>query len=228
MKRFVGIVLLSAGLALLAGQPASARENVALLYTSGAPQAEFAGAEIRLALEARGNGCLRGSLDDLAKASGNVRIVLAASADEAKRLATDLGLAPLKAPAAQSYAMRKKADGSRTTYAVLATDPTGAMYGGLDVAEAIRLGTLADLKDSDHAPHIERRGIKFNIPLDARTPSYSDAGDARSAITRCWAESSIAVTAAARYGPVSPTLTSPSRCNGFVHGFAHDMRNMQI
>ena len=52
------------------------------------------------------------------------------------------------------------------------------MYGGLDLAESIRQGTLADLKDSDHGPYIARRGIKFNIPLDARTPSYSDAGDA--------------------------------------------------
>jgi hypothetical protein len=178
MRRFAVIVLLPVGLALLDAQPASAKEEVVLLYKSGVPQTEFAAAEIRLALEARGNGCLRGSLDDLAKAPGNVRIALAASADEAKRLASDLGLAPLKAPAAQSYALRKKTDGGRTTYAVLATDSTGAMYGGMDVAEAVRLGTLAELKDSDHAPHIERRGIKFNIPLDARTPSYSDAGDA--------------------------------------------------
>jgi len=28
------------------------------------------------------------------------------------------------------------------------------------------------------APHIAQRGIKFNIPLDARTPSYSDNSDA--------------------------------------------------
>jgi len=53
-----------------------------------------------------------------------------------------------------------------------------SMYGGLDLAEAIRLGTLADLVDCDRSPFILRRGIKFNIPLDARTPSYSDAGDA--------------------------------------------------
>ncbi len=52
------------------------------------------------------------------------------------------------------------------------------MYGGLDLAEAIRLGTLSELKEVDRAPFIARRGIKFNIPLDARTPSYSDAGDA--------------------------------------------------
>ena len=34
------------------------------------------------------------------------------------------------------------------------------------------------LRDSDHTPYIAQRGIKFNIPLDARTPSYSDTGDA--------------------------------------------------
>jgi hypothetical protein len=178
MRRFAAIALLSAGMALLAAQAASAKEDVALLCKSGVPQTEFAAAEIRLALQARGDGCTQAGLDNLAKASGNIRIVLAASADEANRLAADLGLAPLKSQAAQSYALRKKTEGGRTTYAVLATDPAGAMYGGLDVAEAIRLGTLADLKDGDHAPYIERRGLKFNIPLDARTPSYSDAGDA--------------------------------------------------
>jgi hypothetical protein len=52
------------------------------------------------------------------------------------------------------------------------------MYGGLDIAEAIRTGTLNTLKDSDHTPHIKKRGIKFNIPLDVRTPTYN-AGE-------CW------------------------------------------
>jgi hypothetical protein len=52
------------------------------------------------------------------------------------------------------------------------------MYGGLDLAEAVRLGALEQLADSDHRPHIARRGIKFNIPLDVRTPSYSDNSDA--------------------------------------------------
>jgi hypothetical protein len=61
---------------------------------------------------------------------------------------------------------------------VVGSDANGAMYGGLDVAEAIRLGTLAELTNGEHKPFIARRGIKFNIPLDARTPSYSDAGDA--------------------------------------------------
>jgi hypothetical protein len=54
----------------------------------------------------------------------------------------------------------------------------GAMHGGLDVAEAVRLGTLEQLKPGEHKPFIERRGLKFNSPLDLRTPSYSDSANA--------------------------------------------------
>jgi hypothetical protein len=70
---------------------------------------------------------------------------------------------------------------------VTGADPAGAMYGGLDIAEAIRHGTVETLKDGEHRPHLERRGIKFNIPLDLRTPSYTDTGDAAQAnIPEVW------------------------------------------
>jgi hypothetical protein len=51
------------------------------------------------------------------------------------------------------------------------------MYGGLELAENIRLYGLSGVKDTEQKPFIEKRGLKFNIPLDARTPSYGDAGD---------------------------------------------------
>jgi hypothetical protein len=78
-------------------------------------------------------------------------------------------------------------DGNRRVITVRGTDETGAMYGGLDIAEAIRIGTIDSLQDSDHKPHIQRRGIKFNIPLDLRTPSYTDCSDAAQAnIPEMW------------------------------------------
>jgi hypothetical protein len=78
----------------------------------------------------------------------------------------------------QCYSIRiGQSNGQKIIY-ILTGDNTGAMYGGLDVAEAIRLGTTDQFTDSDHKPYLERRGIKFNIPLDLRTPSYSDMGDA--------------------------------------------------
>ena len=83
------------------------------------------------------------------------------------------------APAApESYRIRRQQSGGAVTYTVTGADPAGAMYGGLDLAEAIRLNTLDSVADSEHSPFISRRGIKFNIPLDLRTPSYSDSGDA--------------------------------------------------
>ena len=77
----------------------------------------------------------------------------------------------------QCYRILREGTGVR----VIGGDAIGAMYGGLDVAEAIRLGTVADLKPDEHRPFVAQRGIKFNIPLDLRTPSYSDGSDAAQA-----------------------------------------------
>lgn len=78
----------------------------------------------------------------------------------------------------QCYSIRIGNLNGQKVLFVLAGDNTGAMYGGLDIAEAIKLGSVDLLTDSDHKPYLERRGIKFNIPLDLRNPSYSDMGDA--------------------------------------------------
>ena len=61
------------------------------------------------------------------------------------------------------------------------------MYGGLDLAEALSLDMDDEIRDIDKSPFIARRGIKFNAPLDARTPSYSDNSDAAQAnIAEMW------------------------------------------
>jgi hypothetical protein len=171
----------------------AAGAQVELFYAAGKPQVEFASNEIRAALTERGDACLPHSLDALgtpgkAAAVDPTRIVLASSAEESRHVAETLGVDPLKTAAvAQSYAIRRQSDTGRITYTVLAADPVGAMYGGLDLAEAVRLGTLANLTDSNHTPFIAQRGIKFNIPLDARTPSYSDASDsAQQNIAEVW------------------------------------------
>ena len=74
---------------------------------------------------------------------------------------------------AQAYRLNRGPDG---TVVVTGGDASGAMYGGLDIAEGLRLGTLDELVSDRrlHTPHILDRGIKFNVPLDFRTPTYSD------------------------------------------------------
>jgi hypothetical protein len=75
----------------------------------------------------------------------------------------------------QGYAIRSVPNGRTMRLWVIGADSTGAMYGALELAETVRIaGTLKDVNDRLVNPHLSGRGIKFNIPLDARTPSYSD------------------------------------------------------
>ena len=60
---------------------------------------------------------------------------------------------------------------------IVAGDSVGAMYGAMELAEQIGLGGGRDaVHDIARKPYILRRGLKFNIPLDARAPSYDDTG----------------------------------------------------
>jgi hypothetical protein len=123
--------------------------GAALHYDQSIPQLQFAAGEIQSALRSLGSG------------SGTAAQIV-------------LEVSSAKTSTPQSYSIAKRG----TAYTVSGSDAVGAMYGGLDIAEAIRLGTLAEMSDQEHSPHIARRGIKFNIPLDVRTPSYSDCSDA--------------------------------------------------
>lgn len=59
---------------------------------------------------------------------------------------------------------------------VIGGDNSGLMYGGLELAEQLEL--YGEPREISTSPDLPKRGIKFNIPLDARTPSYDDTGDA--------------------------------------------------
>lgn len=67
---------------------------------------------------------------------------------------------------AQSDSIRVQNEGGRRIISVRGADAPGAMYGGLDIAEAIRTGALETLRDSHHKPHIAQRGIKFKVLMD--------------------------------------------------------------
>ncbi len=84
--------------------------------------------------------------------------------------AYELGMGP------QSFRIQKQ--GNRVI-SIIYGDSLGAMYGGLDVAEMITLGGgLQAVQEKARKPYVLRRGLKFNIPFDGRTPSYDDTGTA--------------------------------------------------
>jgi hypothetical protein len=100
---------------------------------------------------------MRFAADEIARVTGG------------KPLAVEVSLEIQSNGVAQSYRIER--DGAKIR--VIGGDAVGAMYGGLDIAEAIRTDALDSLKNSDHTPRIEQRGLKFNIPLDVRTPTYN-------------------------------------------------------
>jgi hypothetical protein len=156
-------------------------QSANLQYDPSLQPVSFAATEIRRAYAAHGQSLIENG------GAQPVQIVIAATSAKSNALADSLGVARLKETGPQSYAIRRAEKGGVTTIAVLAAGAPGAMYGGLDVAEAVRLGTLGALNSADHSPYIEKRGIKFNIPLDVRTPSYSDNSDsAQNNIAEMW------------------------------------------
>ena len=88
--------------------------------------------------------------------------------------------------APQSYDAQCSGQG----FSIRAADPEAAMHALLDLKDSIEAGGQAVLQSGLHAPYIQNRGIKLNVPLDARTPSYSDCGDsAQGNIAFMWEES---------------------------------------
>ena len=78
-------------------------------------------------------------------------------------------------------------DVADNTITVTGGDANGLMYGGFQVAEDITLYGIDGVRETQNTPSIAFRGIKFNAPLDMRTPSYSDAGDvAQANIENVW------------------------------------------
>ncbi|MBI4623204.1 MAG: carbohydrate-binding family 6 protein [Verrucomicrobia bacterium] len=166
--------LLSALLGACSSSAFAASALTLNVHPAAAGSVKFAAEEIRREASARGLTVTAGDASAPAPA-GTIRLTLAVAA------AAGTNAVP------QSYHIGVQRANGRVTITVRGTDAAGAMYGGLAIAEAIRTGTLESLQNSDHAPQIAQRGIKFNIPLDLRTPSYTDPSDAAQAnIPEVW------------------------------------------
>jgi len=116
--------------------------------------------------------------------------------DEVKSIATksackDLALALKESKKENAFNIEVKIDSTTynteefaikqegNTISVIGGDNIGAMYGLLELTEQVEFGKdLHALKEIHKKPFIKKRGIKINIPLDARLPSYDDTGDA--------------------------------------------------
>lgn len=77
----------------------------------------------------------------------------------------------------EGFCIRVTDNGSPIIW-VSARDQAGLMYGVLELTELLVLKSFQGIRNITQNPYMKMRGVKFNIPLDMRTPSYSDVSEA--------------------------------------------------
>jgi hypothetical protein len=176
-------------LALLGLSALSSAETVRLYFDPATPQIAFAAGDIKAALEKRNHTVRTHDLAALTEAGAGKKIVLAVAAD--KTVASMLsaqGGKPAAALGAQAYALRTTT-APDLSYWVLGGDANGAMYGGLQIAENISFSGFSGSFDSEESPFLLNRGMKLNLPLDRRIPTYVGrwtSNSAKKAIPHVW------------------------------------------
>jgi hypothetical protein len=158
---------------------AFAGEVVAIVYDQGNRTYTFAAKEMKNNLETTGYIVKMADIGDLSNVIAPDRVIITIrGTNEANNFLSLPGVAPLPSAFAQGYSVRKKSSSNYTDWYIIGADKCGALYGAQDLARSVQLYGFGSLTNSDKKPYVLKRGIKFNIPLDARTPSYSDNGDA--------------------------------------------------
>ncbi len=159
----------------------NAASNVTILADEQQPQIAFAVPELQAALAARGHTTSRAPLEKAAADAAGPRIVLGTLQDTAMRDALrGQGVTSSRSLKPEGFSLRKSSGAGKETYWVVGADSAGVLYGGLELAEVIRCSGLEAVQTVDQNPYMPLRGIKFNCPLDERTPTYSNHhGDAQ-------------------------------------------------
>lgn len=89
----------------------------------------------------------------------------------------------------QSFVIRTVSGHGGVSYFVIGGDETGAMYGGLELAERIYSDGWGAHYEISDSPYIRYRGMKLNMPLDRRIPTYVggwSSNSTRQAIPNVW------------------------------------------
>ncbi len=155
---------------------AQAQTPAALIYDPGVGAINFGSGDLKASLVQNGYSVTDLPLGDPASAKQSVRIIL--TTEDAKLP----GQPAAKGILREGYAIQSVVTAKTTNWWVIGKDAAGAMYGALELAETVQLANgLGGLTNRQTNPYLEKRGIKFNIPLDARSPSYSDDSDSAQA-----------------------------------------------
>jgi hypothetical protein len=168
--------------------------NALIHYDASAAPVAFAARDLEAALRTRGYAVEHRPLGEASRAptppraTAPLRIVFSKPDEASRRDPAGMAASPaLGELRAEGFWIRPLGSGEAREVWIIGADLAGQMYGGLELAEQIRAGGVGAVKPFSRNPYMALRGTKFNLPLDVRTPSYSDMSDsAQAAIADVW------------------------------------------
>ncbi len=164
MMRVATCLVVCVFISVLVTSPASAVE-VNIQFDPDVGQYTFAVQHLKQA-------CSGQSIECVLNKDAPFNIVLTTQGHELKRIKLSRTLPE------EAFALKRVGRGNKTTIYVIGGGHAGTMYGGLELAELITIKGIDNVKDVEQTPYMAMRGTKFNIPLDVRSPSYTDVCDA--------------------------------------------------
>lgn len=167
MTRIVTVFFMAISL-----QTAIYAQTVGIFFNSSVEQIKFAANDIKVALESKSFTIEMLPISSLNSTYANKKVVITLASDnivtgiltsEGGTLPTNLG--------EQAYGLRTTTN-PQTSFWVLGGDENGAMYGALELSESITANGLGGTYNKQESPFLLNRGMKLNMPLDRRIPTY--------------------------------------------------------
>jgi len=156
-----------------------AQSKVALFADSDSKQIQFAVDELQNGLNEKG---LKSVIMPVSK-TGQLNddeysiVLLNVSSKAGSQLLKGLKVDKINELKEEGFIVYKSGKNKKNVW-VLGKDEAGTMYGGLEVAEIIKVKGIDAVQNQFQNPYMKVRGTKYNIPLDMRTPTYTEPSDA--------------------------------------------------
>ncbi len=148
-------------------------EKVGVFYDKTVEQIKFSAIDVQKALVAKGYTVEMLPLASLKENYANKKVVITLANN--KVTSELLAVNNITVPSGlgeQAYSLLTIAK-PQTSYWVFGGDVNGAMYGGLQIAENITYDGFGGTYDETVTPDFKQRGVKLNLPMDRRIPTYS-------------------------------------------------------
>ncbi|MGB7396119.1 MAG: hypothetical protein WA913_17185 [Pricia sp.] len=145
--------------------------KIGIFYDSDSSQQTFAASSVQKAFEKHGYSVELKEIENLSRNYPFDKVVIALQSILDKGKFLDEVEKPISRQNEQSFAVRTIDDQSKS-YWIVGGDANGAMYGGLQLAEYIDLYGVEKSFNEEQQPDMLKRGIKWNIPFDKRSPTY--------------------------------------------------------